>query len=95
MWKKYKKPNQTRKKQNKNHRNLPKKKEYTHVMKETPDPSSYPSSCAAAKNIPVTVNQLDAEIIILDNLWLMKNIEIIHQSKKDFNIWLSRSIVVV
>lgn len=34
----------------------------------TPDPSSYPSSCAAAKDITVTVNQLDAEIIILDNL---------------------------
>jgi hypothetical protein len=33
----------------------------------TPDPSSYPSSCASAKEIPVTVNQLDAEIII-DNL---------------------------
>lgn len=34
----------------------------------TPDPSSYPSSCASAKDITVTVNQLDAEIIILDNL---------------------------
>ena len=33
----------------------------------TPDPSSYPSSCASAKDITVTVNQLDAEIII-DNL---------------------------
>lgn len=33
----------------------------------TPDPSSYPSSCAAAKEITVTVNQLDAEMII-DNL---------------------------
>lgn len=33
----------------------------------TPDPFSYPSSCAAAKEITVTVNQLDAEIII-DNL---------------------------
>lgn len=30
----------------------------------TPDPSSYPSSCAAAKNITVTVNQLDAEIVV-------------------------------
>jgi hypothetical protein len=37
-------------------------------MKETSDHSIYPSSCAAAKNITVTVNQLDAEIIILDNL---------------------------
>lgn len=30
----------------------------------TPDPSSYPSSCASAKNITVTVNQLDAEIVV-------------------------------
>ncbi len=37
-------------------------------MKETPDHSSYPSSCATAKEIPVTVNQLDAEMIILGNL---------------------------
>ncbi len=30
----------------------------------TPDPSSYPSSCASAKDITVTVNQLDATIVI-------------------------------